>query len=128
MVGTLVGVNAHEVRLQLRDSGETITVPLDEMQQGEFSREARSAAGRGALIGFLLGAVVGSAAGGCDCNQPGLARGFSGLLLGGLGSGIGALVGTGFRMEDWTPFQGPLAPPAARSPVRPRLFQIRVAF
>jgi hypothetical protein len=52
--------------------------------------------------------MLGLAAGfGCDCGNEGLAGLTLGAMLGGLGTGLGALIGMAGRVDDWAPVMTP---------------------
>ena len=104
LTGQLVGRTLDTLQLKLDRSDELVLVRVNELRRLEVSLEQHSGAGRGAKGGFLLGATMGLVAGfSCDCGESGLAGLTLGALLGGLGTGLGALVGLGARVDEWTP-------------------------
>jgi hypothetical protein len=110
LTGQLVSRTPDTLQLRLDRSDEIVLVPVGQLRRLEVSREQHSGAGRGAKGGFLLGATMGLAAGfSCDCGEAGLAAVTLGALLGGLGTGLGALMGSGARVDEWTPVILPAA-------------------
>ena len=104
LVGALVSQTPDTMHLRLDHTKEMVAVPIDQARKLDVSLEQHSGAGRGALGGLFVGLALGVAAGGsCDCGEPGLAALVLGGVLGGLGTGFGALLGTGVRVDEWTP-------------------------
>jgi hypothetical protein len=85
-----------------------VPVPVTQARRIEVSLNQHSGAGRGAGYGFLVGGMMGALIGGsCDCGRPGLALVVIGAMMGGLGTALGALIGTGSRVDEWTPLAQP---------------------
>lgn len=129
VTGTLIGRTADSVRLQLEGSTDTVAIPLDRIRLLRVSRERGSAAGSGAVIGLLSGAVFGFVAGSsCDCGRPGLAGLVLGGIFGGLGSGVGAGVGALTRVDHWQPVRLPTQPTADRTSAGVPLLLVHFTF
>lgn len=114
IVGTLLAADPHRIALRRgEDLGDTLAIPRSLIAGFETSTGRHSRAGRGALIGFLAGAVAGvgfglyfeSSEGTSSSAWPGpnfipFAFGVGGAI-GGLG--LGALVGSFFHTDRWRP-------------------------
>ena len=114
LVGTLVRLEADT--LVLREKGQSIlsSLSIASLTRLEVSRDRKSRTGRGALIGFLVGAGVGAVGTEAVCaNARDFDSGSVGapdigtcLLLGGvafglIGTGIGAIAGKVIKGERW---------------------------
>jgi len=107
LVGTLVGVDALRLTLELDASHELQSVPRSAVEKLEVSRGRRSYTKKGALIGFGMGAIVAGAAlvavssgaNGWSVDSGDVVAGV--CLLGGGGAALGALVGAGSSTERW---------------------------
>jgi hypothetical protein len=108
-VGTLVQHDSTSITLHgpgLSDSA-AVTLPLDRVRQLEISVGRQSNAGKGALIGFGVGAATGLALGiGCassdsffQCNGSQVVE--STVVFGFIGAGVGGLVGLASSSERW---------------------------
>ena len=102
----------------LGDSGETKALAIAGLARFEVSRGRRRQAGRGAKLGAAVGGVLGAVLGvvtyeECSgfCVAPDPGRGgtalLGGLLGGVFGLGVGALVGSAFTADRWTPVPQP---------------------
>ena len=96
-VGEVVGIDATALRIRLRERPDAIDVPIAEVTRLQRSLgmhgNIRKAALRGGLVGAGLGVAFTAFAGaadGCEGSCAGWA-----LILGALGGGAGAIVGTG---------------------------------
>ncbi len=108
-VGTLVQHDSTSITLHgpgLSDSS-AVTLPLDRVRQLEISVGRESNAGKGALIGFGVGAATGLALGiGC-ASSDGFFQCTGGevveitLLTGLMGGGAGGLLGLASSSERW---------------------------
>ena len=102
VTGTLAerGQDTLWVRLDQADTAHA--VPLAQVHHLEVSREWRSNAGRGALAGFLVGAIPGVVSGAtCDCGNPGAAVLLLGAFTGGIGAALGAVLGATSHHDVW---------------------------
>ena len=106
--GTVAALSADS--LVLDDQGTYLPVPIIAMTKLEASRGQKSRVGRGAGIGFLVGAGLGAGVGFafgkgledahlCDCHTVMMAVG--GLGVGALGALLGAAAGAGSKTERW---------------------------
>jgi len=102
---------ADSLGIELRDEdGQAREIPQEIVALFEESAGRKSSAGRGALLGFLIGGVGGVAFGiyfeeseGVSNNERGLypvGFGLGGALV---GCGVGALVGAMIKRERWSP-------------------------
>lgn len=108
LMGVLVTRTADTLQIRLDHSHELVPVPVNQARRIEVSLNQHSGAGRGAGYGFLVGGMVGALIGGsCDCGRPGLALVVIGGMMGGLGTALGALIGSGSRVDEWTPVTQP---------------------
>jgi hypothetical protein len=92
------------------DSGHPLTFPVGAVQRLQLSLGRHSAAGKGAALGFLIGAMTGAVAGLAQGDDPPdsfvrLTAGQKGLVLGVVGGGAGALlgviIGASSQTERW---------------------------
>lgn len=115
--GLVVTVTPDSMAIDLEGAGGTITVPLSGIEHLETStghrRLTADGAGVGFGIGLALGLVLGVAVASSDCFgcEDAGAGSFigAGLVLGGLGAGVGAIVGSTMTSERWQA-GGPPAP------------------
>jgi len=108
-IGTLVHQDTSGLTLHgpgLSDSS-AVTIPLDRVRQLEISVGRQSNAGKGALIGFGLGAATGLALGiGCASSDS-LFQCTGGqviqatVVIGLVGAGVGGLLGLASSSERW---------------------------
>jgi hypothetical protein len=94
-------------------SGTMHRVPVDSSRRLEVSYNRRRHTGAGALVGLVVGGVLGFVSP-CDDSQSGFGaptcedfRPVVAGLLGVLGAGIGALVGYNRVTDDWQPLRQP---------------------
>jgi hypothetical protein len=111
LVGTLVGADEDSVRLRTADSAPLVSVARSRVTQFEVRYRGHSNAGRGALIGFGVGAISGGLWGLADASNckspswcifsPGQEALGGGLLLGGAGALLGAVIGAVTQGGGW---------------------------
>lgn len=111
LVGTLSGAHRDTLLVRPVDAQEARAFPLGTLTRLEVSRGIRTRTGRGALIGLVSGAAAGAAGGmivcaGDNCAHNGedlttLVPVAMGIGAGVVGAGVGALLGSGVRGEDW---------------------------
>ncbi len=103
--GTGVFVAVSEETLTVRGTYGTVTCPLGSVTTIEVQRGRKSSAAKGATVGLLLGAGLGALIGATmDCwgCHPGPVQALQvGLFVGGIGTGIGAVIGSAFTGERW---------------------------
>jgi len=109
LVGTLLAQGDDSLRLQVIGEVTPVSVARSAIKRLEISRGSHSSTGSGALIGLGAGVLAGGALGAeanspCDpevfgCG-PGLVVG-GGLLVGAIGAGIGAVIGSLSHSEQW---------------------------
>jgi hypothetical protein len=123
--GDLVSLTSDSVSIRVANGADTVHLPRSTLAQVQVSQGIHARTGRGALLGLTIGAgtglVLGLAAAADRCT------GFCEIdvgpedvlalaaLLGGVGTGIGALIGAvshGERWQrvDWTRVAGRLGP------------------
>ena len=118
VIGKLLAPPRDTVTLLEGDSGETKALATASLARFEVSRGRRKQTGRGAWIGAVTGGVISALLGAvtyeeCSgfCVAPDPGRGgtalLGGLLGGVFGLGVGALVGTAFTGDRWTPVPQP---------------------
>ena len=110
LVGTFVGADSTAITID-DEKGFERTIPHEVVAAFEVSGGTKSHAGRGAVLGLLIGTVAGFAIGTIveesegDCGDcyPGEGAYQMGITLGGavLGLGVGAGVGALIRTERW---------------------------
>jgi hypothetical protein len=114
-VGTLASQDADSLRIVPDGSDQTFGVSLTAVKTYEVSRERHSNAGRGAGIGLLLFAPLGIIGGAtCDCGKPGSAAIMLGMITGGLGAALGAVIGSTASHDVWESVPGSDADPQSR--------------
>lgn len=102
MTGTLVERGRDTLWVGFDHADAVRAVPLAGVQRLEVSRERRSNAGRGALAGFVVGAIPGVVSGAtCDCGNRGTAVLLLGAFTGGIGAAIGAVLGATSHHDVW---------------------------
>jgi len=102
MTGTLAERGQDTLWVRLDHADAVRAVPLAGVQRLEVSREWRSNAGRGALAGFVVGAIPGVVSGAtCDCGNRGAAVLLLGAFTGGIGAAIGAVLGATSHHDVW---------------------------
>lgn len=117
IVGTFLSWHADSIRIRPDSRPDPESFPVGSISRLEVSRGQRSNAGKGATTGLLVGAGTGLALGiaaaaeGCegDCYfevEPHHVLVVMGML-GAVGAGIGALIGTASRSERWKPVSPP---------------------
>ena len=109
VVGTVIAQEADSLRLLVAGRGAPVAVAFASIRDLEINRGRHSNAGRGALIGLGVGAgaglLLGVAASSCGaedwiCPGPAAVPAMA-LLVGSLGTGIGALIGLTSSSERW---------------------------
>jgi hypothetical protein len=103
LTGRLEQLAADTLYLRVTDwQGDTLSrIPLSLVQTAEMSQGRHSKAATGALLGGVIGAVAGYAAG--DKSPGAIFRKDAVAAFGWLtGTGVGALVGWQFHSEKWT--------------------------
>jgi hypothetical protein len=104
VVGALVSQDADSLRVMPDGGGPAFRTSLAAVQTYEVSRERHSNAGRGAGIGLLIFAPLGIISGATsDCADPGSTAATLGMIAGGLGAAVGALVGATASHDVWEP-------------------------
>ena len=87
--------------LKVKDSKVPAIIPLSDVNRLEIYRGTRSAAGRGALVGFLaLAALSFPAWQGCGSCSGSAPAAFV-MVYGALGAGLGAGIGYAIREQRW---------------------------
>jgi hypothetical protein len=117
--GQLVMLSSDSVAIRFDSGGGTLSLALNQVTRLEQSRGTRRRTGTGAGVGLGIGLALGlglgvaTAASDCfGCEDGGAGTFFAaGMILGGLGAGLGAMIGTMSVTEDWKPI-------AAASPPR----------
>ncbi len=106
VVGTVVAANADTLFLRIDKQVEPLKVPLSSLKKIEVSRGKKSRAGKGALIGFLIGFATAEAF--CahiryeDSGTMGANPWDCGLVIGGPAGGvIGAVMGAAINGGRW---------------------------
>ncbi len=115
-VGTVAALETDTLTVQVEDRADALYVPLADVTKLEVRRGQKSNAGKGALIGLGVGAVVGVTFGFVACaaenggsvctNDVGESSPFAFAAATGaygavLGTGIGALIGLAARTDRW---------------------------
>lgn len=110
--GTLVSVDADSLRFT--DTTGVAAVPIASVARLERSRGRRSNAGRGALIGGLIGGGAGLLLGIAASAEEGniVEVGPEEIvvvtaIMGAAGAGLGALIGSASKRERWEPMPVP---------------------
>jgi hypothetical protein len=107
-VGTLLSADADSVRLTSSKNGQTVAVPTISVVRLERSRDRRSNAGRGALIGGLAGAgaalllgIIASSGddSGYEIGSDEFAAGTA--LFSATCAALGSLIGAASHRERW---------------------------
>jgi hypothetical protein len=106
-VGSVVRRANDTLFLRLATGGAPLPIPESTIETVEVSGGRHTKAGQGALIGLAVGSLGGAVLGGisacddwCTPAQGALALG---VIMGGLGAGLGALVGSMDTRERWHP-------------------------
>ena len=113
-VGALVSADADALRFTTDTSG-VVAIPTASVTRFERSRGRRSNAGRGALLGGVIGGAMGLIGGlgaEADNSDWGIEIGAEGIALatlffGATGAGLGALIGAASKGEKWQPLTIP---------------------
>lgn len=102
LVGTLLAHDADSIRVQLQPDSTALVLARARVTSVDVSRGRHGHAGTGALVGLVVGGVLGAAAG-ADCEGDFLCPGpgAGAALVGGTGLVIGALIGVLDRTERW---------------------------
>jgi hypothetical protein len=122
--GKLIELSADSAAIALTRTADTVRFATGRLVPVEVSQGLRARSGKGALLGLGIGAgtglILGIAASAEDCTgfcpvEVGPAEIFGvSVLLGGVGAGIGALIGSRSRSERWRPVNvrsdGPVRP------------------
>jgi hypothetical protein len=106
--GRVVDIQEGWLLVQPGPNREPVRVAVSSLARLEVHRGRRSLAKEGAILGFLPGAIYGGlfgAYGACDdqgsgCNPLGGAL-LGALMVGGVTSGAGALIGLPFKTDRW---------------------------
>jgi hypothetical protein len=97
VVGVVVAVDEDSLHLELASDSSRVAVARNGITELQASAGAHGNAGRGALIGFFVGATAGGFMGYSQGDDPpglfSFSAGDKALVLGVLGGGAGALVG-----------------------------------
>jgi hypothetical protein len=111
LIGTLVSLDSAGLVIAT-DKSDTVTAPRPSITGVEVSTGTKSQAGKGALIGLGVGAAAGIIVGlvasssdngdFVDYGAGTYAVGF-GLTGAVIGTGVGALIGSGNRTDKWVP-------------------------
>ncbi|HWZ27473.1 MAG TPA: hypothetical protein VNX15_02870 [Gemmatimonadales bacterium] len=110
IVGSLVKADSTGLWVSRSSGPLNVFVPRRSVKTLEVSLGTRNHTGKGALVGFLIGAgsgVIGGLASGDDPPtsfvrfSAGDKAALLGVLFGGVGAGFGALVGSGMTDDDW---------------------------
>lgn len=112
-VGSLISMDADSLRFTSTDGNGIVATPIASVTRLERSRGRRSNAGRGALIGGIVGGAAGLILGIAAADEGGwfpvgpkeiaLVTGFMGATF----AGLGALVGAASKSERWEPVTVP---------------------
>jgi hypothetical protein len=111
IVGTLISLDPEHVVLLLSPA-DTAVLSRQSITKVELYQGTRSGAGKGAVTGLLIGATIGAIGGAISASategsyveySAGEGALAYGVTLGLLGTGIGALVGSGSHHEIWQP-------------------------
>jgi hypothetical protein len=122
--GKLVMLSPDSAAVEMAETSDTVAFPRDTVGRFEWSQGLHTRTGKSALLGLGIGAgaglLVGIAASVDSCTALCYEVGPAEILgaaaiLGGVGAGLGALIGSQSRGERWTP----VAPPHAGAAVRP---------
>ena len=113
-VGALVSADADSLRF-ITDTSGLVAIPTVSVTRFERSRGRRSNAGRGALLGGVIGGAMGLIGGigaEADNSDWGIEIGAEGIALatlffGATGAGLGALIGAASKGEKWEPLTIP---------------------
>lgn len=112
--GTLISVDGDSVRLVSAEDRLVVALPIAKVLRMEQSRRKRSNAGRGAVIGALVGGGTGLILGLIASSEedsfyeigPGEVVGVTALLAA-VGAGGGALIGSMSHRDQWEPLPLP---------------------
>jgi hypothetical protein len=106
IVGTLAALQSEALVVDVEGHSEPVTLPVASVTRLEVSTGRKSKTATGAGIGFGIGAAAGTVLALMFCSDPDNACGagsFLGgsVLLGLPGAGVGALIGSGIKVERW---------------------------
>jgi hypothetical protein len=128
LVGTLVSAGRDSVRLQSEEGG-VVSVRSASIVRVEQSRGRRNEAGRGALLGTIIGGGTGFILGlvASTENESYVEIGpeevvAATALFAVVGAGLGALIGFGSNREYWEPITLPTPDHPAEGPTGPRVW------
>ena len=105
LLGEFRGVRGDSVWMTTSSSQQDVVLPLAQVARFEVSQEQSPRTWRGAGIGFLAGALVGVIAGASEAKlqgDMGARIAVDATILGGLGTILGALIGTSVKNDHWT--------------------------
>lgn len=122
LVGDLVSLGPDTLTMTT-SAADTVAVQRAAISRLDLSTGTKSKAGKGAVNGLLFGglggALIGVLASGSDDGEfldygPGAWAASGALMFGALGAGVGALIGSGQRTDQW---EGVVLPTVAIVPV-----------
>jgi hypothetical protein len=127
--GKLTGLHSDTLRL-VDKGGSGHTVAIRAIRELQVTSGQRSNTGRGAMIGGVIGAVLGLGLGvaasdaACTgiCPEIGAQEVIgAAAILGGIGAGIGALIGSTSKRESWVEVSSPWSIAPSRTSAAPVL-------
>lgn len=115
---TVASTSPDSLRYSVDGGLDTRSVAWQQISKMDASMGRHTNVGRGAGIGFLVGAIGGAAFGaatasGVDGRNAGPMAALVGLPMGALGAFAGAVLGFAGRTEDWVPVTLPRTPVAS---------------
>lgn len=115
---TVASTSPDSLRYSMDGGLNTRSVAWQQISKMDASMGRHTNVGRGAGIGFLVGAIGGAAFGaatasGVDGRNRGPMAALVGLPMGALGGFMGAVLGLAGRTEDWVPVTLPRTPVAS---------------
>jgi hypothetical protein len=106
--GSFVSLDGDSLRYTAAAADSIVTLPLGSVARLERSTGRHSGAGRGAAIGGLIGGGLGLALGLAASSEENSFYEVGGedvavvtVLLGAVGAGVGALIGSGSKRDRW---------------------------